>query len=131
MTTVVGSGVGEAVAVGVASGLGIGVDAGVDGAWVGVEVAGFRVDGVGVEGALVGVGEGTEVGAGVVGAEVGLGVVGRVLGAVVGAGTEVDAGVDISEEQAANQIAIKMANDNVSIEDRRIDMETPFSSFAS
>ena len=53
------------------------------------------------------------------------------LGTVVGAGTEVDAGVDISEEQAANQIAIKMASDNVSMEDRRIDMETPFSSFAS
>ena len=122
---------GDGVGGGVASGLGIGVDAGVDGVWVWVEVAGFRVDGVGVEGTLVGVGEGTEVGAGVVGAEVGRGVVGGVLGVVVGAGMAVDAGVDISEEQAANQIAIRMVNDNVSIEDRRIDMETPFSSFAS
>ncbi len=131
MTTVVGFGVGETVAVGVASGLGIGVDAGVDRARVGVEVAGFRVDSVGVEGALVGVGEGIEVGSGVVGAGVGRGEVSGVLGAVVGAGTAVDAGVDISEEQAANQIAIKMARDNVSMEDRRNDMETPFSPFAS
>ena len=53
------------------------------------------------------------------------------LGAAVGAGTAVDAGVDISEEQAANQIAIRMASDNVSMENRRNDMETPFSSFAS
>ena len=120
--------------VGVGVGLvasGLGVDAGVDRARVGVEVAGFRVDGVGVEGALVGVGEGIEVRAGVVDAGVCCGVVGGVLGAVVGAGTAVNAGVDISEEQAANQIAIKMASDNVSMEDRRNDMETPFISFAS
>ena len=117
MTTVEGSGEGEAVAVGVDSGSGVGVGAGVDGTWVGVEV----------KDALVGVCEGIEVGAGVVDAGVG----GGVLGAVVGAATAVGSGVVVPEEQAANQIAIKMASDNVSMEDRRIDMETPFSSFAS